>query len=174
MVGSPDGGAGFNSETEAPHEPVERAHGAGSAGARTERGPASGLAGRPASAREIRGVPQHAAPRVSCRLEIRIEGQPREAYLRSFLVKARLERLGTRRRPPSLHRGALRDGDGPFLYTVTVESAAGPEALAREVAVDQVTACPLPRRQFRSAAASRRCPRPQRSRARRPCRHPAR
>ena len=60
-----------------------------------------------------------ATPRVrsaarTSRLEVRIEGAPREAYLRSFLVKARLERLGRIAAEPA--PDVLRDEDRPFVY----------------------------------------------------------
>ena len=73
-----------------------------------------------------------------CRLSVHIEGQPREAYLRSFLVKARLDRLG---RILSMDPApdVLKDGDGPFVYTVTFETGKAPESLGEEVAIDQVS-----------------------------------
>jgi two-component system chemotaxis sensor kinase CheA len=80
-------------------------------------------------------------PSTACRLEVRIEGEPHEAYLRSFLVKARLERLG-RIIAVEPSPDVLRDGAGPFTYVVTIESGRGPEALATEVAIDQVTVSP--------------------------------
>ncbi|HUI71534.1 MAG TPA: chemotaxis protein CheW [Spirochaetia bacterium] len=71
-------------------------------------------------------------------LSIRIEGQPREAYLRSFLVKARLEGLGKIvAAEPSPE--ALRQGDGPFVYTVTIETGRTAEEIVSEVALDQVS-----------------------------------
>ncbi len=129
MVASADGGADLRDQTEAfllrlrapatEEEPT--------------RGPTTALPAVPALAN---------ATRSSCRLEIRIEGQTHEAYLRSFLVKARLDRLGRLvNAEPSPE--TLRDGDGPFIYTVTVESEAGPEAIAAGVAVDQVIVRPL-------------------------------
>jgi two-component system chemotaxis sensor kinase CheA len=77
------------------------------------------------------------APPSPCRLAVRIDGQPREAYLRSFLVKARLERLGRILAvDPSPEK--LRDGRDPFSYVVTLQTARPPEGLAAEVSVDQV------------------------------------
>jgi chemotaxis protein histidine kinase CheA len=77
-------------------------------------------------------------PVTTCRLEVRIEGQPREAFLRSFLVKARLERLG-RILAADPAPEALADGDGPFVYTVTFETGMPPESLPEEVVIDQVS-----------------------------------
>jgi two-component system chemotaxis sensor kinase CheA len=74
----------------------------------------------------------------TCRLSVRIEGQPREAYLRSFLVKARLDRLG-RILATDPAPEVLRDGEGPFVYTVTFETGKSPESVAEEVAIDQVS-----------------------------------
>ena len=79
-----------------------------------------------------------AGPVTTCRLKVAIEGQPREAYLRSFLVKARLDRLG---RIIALDPSpdTLKDGEGPFVYTVTFETEKAPESLPEEVAIDQVS-----------------------------------
>ena len=62
-------------------------------------------------------------PLTTCRLSIRIEGQPREAYLRSFIVKDRLERLG-RILAVEPCPESLGDSSGPFVYGVTLETAA--------------------------------------------------
>ncbi|HVP19482.1 MAG TPA: chemotaxis protein CheW [Spirochaetia bacterium] len=73
-----------------------------------------------------------------CRLTIRIDGLPREAYLRSFLVKSRLERLGTILAvDPSPE--SLKESTGPFVYTVTLKTAASPETLPAAISVDLVT-----------------------------------
>jgi two-component system chemotaxis sensor kinase CheA len=74
-------------------------------------------------------------------LEIRIDGQPREAYLRSFLVKARLERSGkVLGVEPELE--TLRDGTGPFAYSVVIASAEDPASLASSISIDQVSVTP--------------------------------
>ena len=74
----------------------------------------------------------------TCRLEVRIEGEQREAYLRSFLVKARLERMGTiRGTDPSPE--LLRDSDGPFVYVVTLDTKEAPDSLPSALCFDQVT-----------------------------------
>jgi two-component system, chemotaxis family, sensor kinase CheA len=87
------------------------------------------------------GVPAPSAavgPMTACKLRVAIEGQPREAYLRSFLVKARLDRLGKiLAMDPA--PDVLRDGEGPFVYTVTFETEKAPESLPEEVAIDQVS-----------------------------------
>jgi len=77
-------------------------------------------------------------PLTSCKLAVSIEGQPREAYLRSFIVKARLERLG-RIVGTDPSPDALLDMKAPFLYTVTLETRGAPDALPAEVAIDQVS-----------------------------------
>ena len=72
---------------------------------------------------------------------VRIEGQNREAYLRSCIVKARLDRLGTvLAMDPS--PDALRDATDPFVYTVTISAALGAEELASSISVDQVSVAP--------------------------------
>lgn len=118
---------------------------AGLAGAAGNAGTANGTAD-PATAPAIPG-PAAAAPLPAVPdahpvvLEVSIEGQPREAYLRSFLVKARLDRLGTVTELDPAPE-ALRDGPGPFVYAVTMLSAQSPEAVAAAVAVDQVSIVP--------------------------------
>ncbi|MGA2480455.1 MAG: chemotaxis protein CheW, partial [Spirochaetia bacterium] len=82
-------------------------------------------------------------PQVSCQLAVSIEGQSREAYLRSFLVKARLERQGrivTMDPDPEV----LRDSNAPFQYTVTIETASAPDTLPALVAIDQVSVFLVP------------------------------
>ncbi len=74
----------------------------------------------------------------ACRLSIAIEGQAREAYIRSFLVKNRLERLG-RIVSEDPSPDSLKDGTGPFTYAVTLETALDPVALAGALNIDQVT-----------------------------------
>ena len=74
----------------------------------------------------------------ACRLSIAIEGLAREAYIRSFLVKNRLERLG-RIVSEDPSPDSLKDGTGPFTYAVTLETALDPAALAGAISIDQVT-----------------------------------
>jgi two-component system chemotaxis sensor kinase CheA len=74
----------------------------------------------------------------ACRLSIAIEGQAREAYIRSFLVKNRLERLG-RIVSEDPSPDSLKDGTGSFTYAVTLETALDPAALAGAISIDQVT-----------------------------------
>jgi two-component system chemotaxis sensor kinase CheA len=73
-----------------------------------------------------------------CRIDVRIEGDSREAYLRSFLVKARVERmgriLGTDPSPE-----ALRDSNSPFAYIMTVETNEAPDAILDAISFDQVS-----------------------------------
>ena len=57
--------------------------------------PASAPPEPPASALPAAAPPSGTGPLASCRIDVRIDGDPREAYLRSFLVKARLGRMGT-------------------------------------------------------------------------------
>jgi chemotaxis protein histidine kinase CheA/chemotaxis protein CheY-P-specific phosphatase CheC len=77
-------------------------------------------------------------PLGTCRLSIRIDGEPREAYLRSFLVKNRLERLGRILAvDPSVD--SLKDSSGPFVYGVTLETAAIPASIPASLSVDQVS-----------------------------------
>jgi two-component system chemotaxis sensor kinase CheA len=74
----------------------------------------------------------------TCRLLVRIDGAAREAYLRSFLVKGRLERLGKiLAQDPS--PDALKDSEGPFEYVVTLETAADPATIPPSISLDQVT-----------------------------------
>jgi two-component system chemotaxis sensor kinase CheA len=83
-------------------------------------------------------------PLAACRLSIHIDGAAREAYLRSFLVKSRLERLGkilaTDPSPDS-----LKDNPGPFDYVVTMETDADPLVIPASISVDQVTVSVAPR-----------------------------
>ncbi|MGO9409399.1 MAG: chemotaxis protein CheW [Spirochaetia bacterium] len=82
-------------------------------------------------------------PLAACRLSIHIEGAAREAYLRSFLVRSRLERLGkilTADPSPD----SLRDSAGAFTYVVTLETAVDPSAIPASISVDQVTVSVAP------------------------------
>jgi len=104
-------------------------------GAKEAVPPASQTAAAPAAV-STSSASASASPARS--LSIRIEGQPREAYLRSFLVKARLEGLGKIvAAEPSPE--ALRQGDGPFVYTVTIGTGRTAEEIVSEVAIDQVS-----------------------------------
>ena len=77
-------------------------------------------------------------PLSTCRLSIRIDGEPREAYLRSFIVKNRLERLG-RILAVDPSPESLKDSSGPFVYGVTLETAAIHATIPGSVSVDQVS-----------------------------------
>lgn len=77
-------------------------------------------------------------PLTTCRIEVRIEGESREAYLRSFLVKARLERMGTIRGTDPAPE-VLRDSDSPFVYVVTLETREAPDTLPSAIVFDQVS-----------------------------------
>jgi|GEM_PF-169206 len=91
-----------------------------------------------ASAPSAAAPPSGAGPLTACRIDVRIEGDPREAYLRSFLVKARLERmgtiLGTDPAPES-----LRDSNSPFAYVVTLETREAPDTVLDAISFDQVS-----------------------------------
>ncbi len=87
------------------------------------------------------GLPGQPGLAPSRTLVVRIEGQNREAYLRSCLVKARLDRLGTvLGMEPSPE--TLRETSEPFLYTVTIRAEASAADLASSISVDQVTVAP--------------------------------
>ena len=78
-------------------------------------------------------------PLTTCRIDVRIAGDAREAYLRSFLVKARLQRMGAiLGTDPSPE--ALRDSNSPFAYIVTLETREDPESVPDAIGFDQVTA----------------------------------
>ena len=97
----------------------------------------------PAAPEAAAAAEPSAAPVASCKLTIHIEGASREAYLRSFLVKGRLERLGkivaVDPTPES-----LRDSTGPFTYAVTLETSADPASIPDSVHVDQVRVAVAP------------------------------
>jgi two-component system chemotaxis sensor kinase CheA len=96
----------------------------------------------PTPAKAVPTAPSAPVPSATCTLEIRIDGQPREAYLRSFLVKARLERSGkVLGVEPELE--TLRDGTEPFLYSVVIATNEDPAALAGSISIDQVTVTPV-------------------------------
>jgi two-component system chemotaxis sensor kinase CheA len=89
--------------------------------------------------------PTAAGPAVSpagagttCQLSVHIDGAAREAYLRSFLVKGRLERFGKIvAQDPAPE--TLRDSEGPFDYVVTLETSAEPASIPPSVSLDLVT-----------------------------------
>jgi two-component system, chemotaxis family, sensor kinase CheA len=101
--------------------------------------PAAQPAPEPAPQPQPQPQPQPSAAELqTSRLVIRIEGQSREAYLRSCLVKARLDRLGTvLDLTPS--PDSLRDSTDPFVYTATVRAAMDAAGLASAISIDQVT-----------------------------------
>jgi two-component system chemotaxis sensor kinase CheA len=75
-------------------------------------------------------------------LRVTIQGQNREAYMRSFIVKARLEKLGkVLSMEPS--PDTLRDSNDPFVYTVSIAAVPDAEALATSISIDQVTVAPV-------------------------------
>ncbi len=95
-----------------------------------------GGAGSPVS-RSDSPVPA-GGPLTTCRLSIRIDGEPREAYLRSFILKNRLERLG-RILVVDPSPDSLKDSSGPFVYAVTLETAAIHASIPGLISVDQVS-----------------------------------
>ena len=105
-------------------------------GAAAASGPGSSPAPAAASAPAV--VPPVEGPVTTCFFSIHIDGQSREAYLRSFLVKNRLERLG-RVLAVDPSPEILKDGTGPFDYTVTLETAVEPARVSASINVDQVT-----------------------------------
>jgi len=73
-----------------------------------------------------------------CQLAVHIDGAAREAYLRSFLVRGRLERLGKIvAQDPAPE--SLRDSEGPFDYVITLETTLDPAGIPASVSLDQVT-----------------------------------
>ncbi|HVO39684.1 MAG TPA: chemotaxis protein CheW [Spirochaetia bacterium] len=95
----------------------------------------------PAAAAPSTAVASVSGEAPACRLSVVIEGQPRESYLRSFLVKSRLERVGrviAEDPPPE----SLREGGGPFAYIVTLETEMDPVQAAAAVSIDQVIVTP--------------------------------
>lgn len=86
-------------------------------------------------------VPRERAPvpaPAGCQFTVRIDGPPREAYIRSFLVKSRLERLGTILAVDP-DPESLKDSTGPFVYTVTLQTTVSPDTIPAAVSVDLVT-----------------------------------
>jgi len=129
-------------ETSAPARPAAAAprragKRAGKAAAKTAA-PASAPSEFPASAAPAAAPAPGEGPRTTCRIEVRIEGDSREAYLRSFLVKARLERMGTILGTDPLPE-VLRDSDSPFVYVVTLETGEVPDTLPSAICFDQVS-----------------------------------
>ncbi|MGA2642755.1 MAG: chemotaxis protein CheA, partial [Spirochaetia bacterium] len=96
---------------------------------------------RPESTKAPPESPEAPGPARECALVVRIEGQNREAYLRSCLVKARLDRLGTVLSiEPSPE--VLRESTEPFVYVVTISAAADAAELASAISLDRVTVIP--------------------------------
>lgn len=92
---------------------------------------------RAAAAASKPGAPG-AGPARTSSLVVKIEGQNREAFLRSCLVKARLDRLGTvldMQPQPEV----LRESTEPFVYSVTISASASAAELANLIAIDQVS-----------------------------------
>jgi two-component system, chemotaxis family, sensor kinase CheA len=104
--------------------------------------PAAAAAPRPAApsapAETPAAAPAGACPLSTCKLSVTIEGQAREAYLRSFIVKARLDKVGTVLAMDPAPE-VLRDSEGPFAYTVTLETDKSPQSVPSEFSIDQVT-----------------------------------
>lgn len=79
----------------------------------------------------------------ACDLAVHIDGAAREAYLRSFLVKSRLERMGRILAvDPSLE--SLKDSAAPFSYVVTLETTVDPATIPSAINIDQVTVALAP------------------------------
>jgi two-component system chemotaxis sensor kinase CheA len=101
--------------------------------------------------------PAAAGPARTRRLVVRIEGQNREAYLRSCLVKARLDRLGTvLGMDPDPE--ALRESTDPFVYAVTISAAMDAVEIASSLSIDQVSLIPVPEEEVPQAAAAETAP----------------
>ncbi|HTU02423.1 MAG TPA: chemotaxis protein CheA, partial [Candidatus Sulfotelmatobacter sp.] len=83
-----------------------------------------------------------AAPLLTSRIRVRIEGQNREAYLRACLVKARLDRMGTVLGMEPMPE-TLRDSTDPFVYTATISCSLPVEQVVASLSVDQVSVVPL-------------------------------
>ena len=84
---------------------------------------------------------------------LHIDGASREAWLRSLLVKARLERLG-RLVSVAPSPEELRDGGGPFAYTVVLATACDEAAIRGALTVDQVEVTSLANDAARGSPAS--------------------
>ena len=109
------------------------------------RYPPHAPAAAPAAATAAAAPAAPAAPIVPLQtssLVVQIDGQNREAWLRSCLVKARLDRLGTvldMQPQPEVLRESTTE---PFVYTVTIAAAARAAELARSISIDQVSVSP--------------------------------
>ncbi|HET6450295.1 MAG TPA: chemotaxis protein CheW [Spirochaetia bacterium] len=87
-------------------------------------------------------APTGGLPRMS-RLKVRIDGQNREAYLRSCIVRARFDRMGSvMRQEPEPE--TLRDSTDPFVYTVTISCPLDVDQIVSAISVDQVTVEAVP------------------------------
>jgi two-component system chemotaxis sensor kinase CheA len=104
----------------------------------TPSSPPASVVGAP----EPPSAPQkESAAQRSSSIVVRIQGQNKEAYLRSCLVKARLDRMGTvLGMEPSPER--LRESTEPFVYTVRISSAADVAQIASAISIDQVSVSP--------------------------------
>lgn len=118
--------------------PPHRAGKRGGKAAAKRSARASAPSAPPASARTAAAPGPGEGPLTTCHIEVRIEGESREAYLRSFLVKARLERMGTILGTDPAPE-VLRDSDSPFVYVVTLETREAPDSLPSAVCFDQVS-----------------------------------
>jgi two-component system chemotaxis sensor kinase CheA len=88
------------------------------------------------------GIPTPDAGAMTSMLKVKIQGQNREAYLRSCIIKARLDRLGTvLSMEPSPE--VLRDSTEPFVYTVSIAAVPDAAALAAAISIDQVAVEPV-------------------------------
>jgi two-component system chemotaxis sensor kinase CheA len=90
-----------------------------------------------AAASFLSPIPSH-GPVSTCRLAVHIDGSARESYLRSFIIKSRLERIG-RILAVDPSPDSLKDSAGPFSYVVTLETSFDPSAIPSAINVDQVT-----------------------------------
>jgi two-component system chemotaxis sensor kinase CheA len=90
----------------------------------------------PSSVPAVPGVPTQTS-----RLVVRIEGERREAFLRSRLVKARLDRMGTVQAVEP-DPETLRDATDPFVYTVTITAGIDAAEIASSISIDQVSVAP--------------------------------
>ncbi len=73
------------------------------------------------------------------RVDVLVQAPNREAYLRSLLVRKRLETLGTIAGCDPLPE-QLRDGQGEFRYQVLLDSAADVQRIGQALNIDQVDA----------------------------------
>jgi len=112
----------------------------GKSGAKPAESQEAAQPAEPASAPALQSAAplSEEGPLTACRIDVRIEGDPREAYLRSFLVKARLERMG-RILAADPAPEFLRDSNSPFAYVVTLETREAPDTVLEAINFDQVS-----------------------------------